>query len=201
MVINVCQLLLKYLIKAAQYFAWLSPKPLMRFQLLLSLFFIISFLPGPRKEAAVTDVKPHRTGTRILGKSRTSLAACRVQYFALELNPSGAEAQNSTPSPPLKKKRGDTAHIIRPRFESDRLLSQRANQSNECLPNQTTNELRTTALKKRKKERPPKNKLEIFFVFHLFLLFFFFLFFVFQLQRRRRRIIKIFSTLWLAVWC
>jgi len=111
MVINVCQLLLKYLIKAAQYFAWLSPKPLMRFQLLLSLFFIISFLPGPRKEAAVTDVKPHRTGTRILGKSRTSLAACRVQYFALELNPSGAEAQSPNPPPLSGKRKGVTQPI------------------------------------------------------------------------------------------
>jgi len=54
----------------------------------------------------VTDVKPHRTGTRILGKSRTSLAACRVQYFALELNPSGAEAQNSNPLPSPEKEKG-----------------------------------------------------------------------------------------------
>ncbi|XP_016988960.1 uncharacterized protein LOC108051380 [Drosophila rhopaloa] len=110
------------------------------------------------KEAAMTDVKPHRTGTRILGSSRTSLAACRVRYSAFEFNPSGAEtwAQNSNPPKTNKNKRGDKTHIIRPRFESDRQLSQRANQSNECLPNQTTNKLRTTALKKRKKERPPK---------------------------------------------
>lgn len=102
-----------------------------------------------------------------------------VECSTLEFNPSGANSyQNSYPLPPGKKKRGDKTHLIRPRFESDRQLSQRANQSNECLPNPTaTNKLRTTHRRRSgKKERPPKNKLEIFLFSIYFSSFFFFCF-------------------------
>lgn len=127
-----------------------------------------------------------------------SLSSAALSSLTL---PVRTHTRTHTPLPLGKKKRGDKTHLIRPRFESDRQLSQRANQSNECLPNPTaTNKLRTTHRRRSgKKERPPKNKLEIF----LFSIYFssFFFFFVFQLQRRCRRIIKIFSTLCLVVWC
>lgn len=104
-----------------------------------------------------------------------SLSSAALSSLTL---PVRTHTRTHTPLPPGKKKRGDKTHLIRPRFESDRQLSQRANQSNECLPNPTaTNKLRTTHRRRSgKKRKATEKQVRNLFVFHLFLLFFFLFF-------------------------